>query len=72
MWTKFVTGIKALAGTIMVLAGIILIAVLGVGAFAVAAFFFWGIIAIGVITMIVFFVWAFIDEMGSDSNPKED
>lgn len=72
MWTKFVNGIKVLAGTLTVLASILLIAILGVGAFAVAAFFFWGLIGIGVITLIVFFIWAFIDEMGKDSNPKED
>jgi len=65
MWTKIVNGIKVLAGTLTVLAGILIIAILGVATFAVAAFFFWGIFALFIITGIIFLLWDFF-------NPRED
>ena len=65
MWTKIVNGIKVLAGTFTVLAGILIIAILGVATFTVAAFFFWGIFALFIITGIIFLLWDFF-------NPKED
>ena len=64
MWTKIVNGIKVLAGTFTVLASVLIIALLGVAAFAVAAFFFWGIFALIVITGIIFLLWDFF-------NPRE-
>ena len=61
MWIKLINGMKTLAGTITVLAAIVLITLLGVVAFAVTAFFFWGIIAILVLVAIIFLIWDFFN-----------
>lgn len=58
MWTK----VKTVAGVFVTLAIIILVTLLGVAAFAVAAFFFWGLIGIGVIVFIVFLIHAAITD----------
>lgn len=69
MWTKLVNGIKVLAGTLIVLTSILIITLLGVAAFSVAVFFFWGIFALIIIVGIVFFIWDIFNPQ--EGSPKD-
>lgn len=59
------TKLKAIGGTLAVIVGFLLIAIIGVAVFFVAAFFFWGIIGL----IIAWFIGAMLYDLFS---PRSD